>query len=167
MAQRSSCPQLSQAQGPGPRWHLPTAEAVLPVGWTPDPLTVGSAHSRLSAGKRQMLGGPTVEAACLPRPRHKPLPSSLRSSPLPGTYITQGFPSGDPKPPTSSPPSRTASRPWLQSQPACLARGQVRENSGRTKRYLGWGRVEGKSFRSLPRLPELGLQEEPGMRKGD
>lgn len=78
-----------------------------------------------------MLGSPTVEAACLPRPRYKPLPSSPRSSPLPGTYIIQGFPSGDPKLPTSSPPSRTCLQA-LVTVPASLpgqraSQGKLRE----------------------------------------
>lgn len=78
VTQRCSCPQLRQAEGPGPGWQLPTGEAVLPAGWMTDPLTVGPAYSRLSADEDWMLGCPAVEAACLPRPSQL-LPCSLRS----------------------------------------------------------------------------------------
>lgn len=99
MAQRSSCPRLRQPECPGPGWHLPTGEAVLPAGWMADPLTVGPSHPRLSADECWMPGCPTVEAACLPRPRSRPLPSSLRSPLLHEACITQGFASGNSKPP--------------------------------------------------------------------
>lgn len=154
MAQRSTWPQLSQAQGPdsGGTCPLERLSCLLAGSLT---LSLWALHT---PGCQQVRGRCWAAQlwSCLSAQTQAQAPPKLPEElSLPGTYITQDFLSGDPKLPTSSPPSCTCLQALvtvpasLQSQ-SQLARGQARENSRTSTRYLEWGRVEGKSFPSLP-----------------
>lgn len=93
-----------------------------------------------------------VEAASLPRLRSQPLPSSLRSPPLHGTCIAQGFVSGDSKLPV---PCSHAPAP--QPRLDYLTRWQAKEKPGKQKRFLGWGNVGEEPITFSPQLSELEL----------
>lgn len=71
-----------------------------------------------------MLDCLDMEASCLPRPRSQLLPSSLRSPPLHGACITQGFVSGDSKLPAHCPHAPAFHLGHSTSQPTCQMTSQ-------------------------------------------